>query len=161
VWRKSGGRRGQTPGGNEMNAFIESVQYSDIRTRYDENTFQRKESFKVSSPYPYAYGFIVGSNQNNEDCLDCYILTNQILTVGKPMACEPVFMIEVYEGREVDHKVIMKTVNYEVDNEELVENTIKAFITEIFSKYPEVMISFGRKIGKEETLRFIQSHMRE
>ena len=144
-----------------MNAFIETLQNSDIRTRYDENTFQRKDSIKVSSPYPYAYGFIVGSNKNYEDCLDCYVLSNQILTEGKEIACEPVFMIEMFEGSEEDHKVIMKTVNYEIDNEELVESTIKSFITDIFSENPEVIIRFGRKIGKEETIHFIKSHMRE
>ena len=144
-----------------MNVLIETLKNSDTRTRYDENTFQRKESFKVSSPYPYAYGFIIGSNKNDEDCLDCYVLTNQILTEGKPIACEPLFMIEVFEGSEEDHKVIMKTVNYEVDDEELVENTIKAFITDIFKENPEVTISFGRKTGKEETINFIKSHMRE
>lgn len=143
-----------------MNVFIETLKNSEIRTRYHDNTFQRKESFKIRSPYPYDYGFIIGSNKKHEDCIDCYVLTNETLHEGKPIACEPVFMIEVYEGSEEDHKVIMKTVGYEIDNEELVENTIKSFITKIFSEDP-VTIRFGRKIGKEETINFINSNMRE
>jgi inorganic pyrophosphatase len=144
-----------------MKAFIESLKGSDIRTRYHENTFQRKESFKVNSPYPYAYGFIIGSNKNREDCIDCYVLTNETLVEGKPIDCEPVFMIEVFEGSEDDHKVILKTVEYEIDNKNLVEDTIKSFITKLFSPHPEVTISFGRTIGKEETIHFINSTMRE
>jgi inorganic pyrophosphatase len=144
-----------------MNVFIETLKNSDMRTRYDETTFQRKGTFKVSSPYPYAYGFIVGSNKKGEDCLDCYVLTDKPLMEGQSLDCEPIFMIEVYEGEEEDHKVILKTFEYEIDDEKRVANTIKSFITKIFSKNPEVRISFGRTIGKEETIKFINSHMLE
>ena len=142
-----------------MNVFIETLKNSDIRTRYHESTFQRKESFKISSQYPYDYGFIIGSNKKHDECIDCYVLANEKLIGGKPIDCEPVFMIEVYEGSEEDHKVIMKTVEYEIDNEELVENTIKSFITKIFSQDSGVTITFGRKIGKEETINFIRSNL--
>lgn len=142
-----------------MNVFIETLKNSDTRTRYHERTFQRKESFKINSQYPYDYGFIIGSNRKH-DCIDCYVLTNETLIEGKPIDCEPVFMLEVYEGSEEDHKAIMKTVEYEIDNEELVENTIKSFITKIWSQNPEVTITFGRKIGKEETINFIKSNLR-
>ena len=141
-----------------MNVFIETLKDSDTRTRYDESTFQRKESFKIDFQYPYDYGFIIGSNRKH-DCIDCYVLTNETLVEGKLIDCEPVFMIEVHEGNEEDHKVIMKTVEYEIDNEELVENTIKSFITKIWSQNPEVTITFGRKIGKEETIKFIKSKL--
>lgn len=144
-----------------MNVFIETLKNSETRTRYHENTFQKKESFKINPQYPYDYGFIIGSNKKHEECIDCYVLTNQTLREGKSIDCEPVFMIEVYEGNEEDHKVVMKTVEYEIDNEELVEDTIKTFITRIFRETPEVTISFGRKIGKEETINFINSNLRD
>jgi inorganic pyrophosphatase len=142
-----------------MKVFIETLKNSDMRTRYDEATFQRKGAFNVSSPYPYAYGFIIESNKKGEDCLDCYILTHETLVEGQFLDCEPVFLIEVYEGDEEDYKVIMKTAEYEIDNKELVVNTIKSFITRIFSNHPEVKISFGRIIGKEETITLINNHM--
>jgi inorganic pyrophosphatase len=141
-----------------MNVFIETLKDSDTRTRYDESTFQRKESFKIDFQYPYDYGFIIGSNRKH-DCIDCYVLTNETLVEGKLIDCEPVFMIEVYEGSEEDHKVIMKTVECEIDDEELVENTIKSFIAKIWSQNSEVAITFGRKIGKEETIKFIKSKL--
>ena len=143
-----------------MKALIETLKNSDTRTRYDENTFQRGTSFKINSRYPYDYGFIIGSNKKNKECIDCYILTNKTLIEGKPVECEPVFMIEVYEGYEEDHKVIMKTADYKLVDEELVENTIKSFIVKIFSNHPEVNISFGRKMGKEETINFINDNLR-
>ena len=141
-----------------MNVFIETLKDSDTRTRYDESTFQRKESFKIDFQYPYDYGFIIGSNRKH-DCIDCYVLTNETLVEGKLIDCEPVFMIEVYEGSEEDHKVIMKTVECEIDDEELVENNIKSFIAKIWSQNSEVAITFGRKIGKEETIKFIKSKL--
>ncbi len=143
-----------------MNVLIETLKDSDTRTRYQESTFQRKETFKINSQYPYDYGFIIGSNKKQEECIDCYVLTNETLIEGKSIDCEPVFMIEVYEGSEEDHKVIMKTADYEIDNEELVENTIKLFITKLFSGHPEVSICFGRKIDKEETINYINSNLR-
>jgi len=144
-----------------MKAFIETLKNSDTRTRYHESTFQRKESFQINSQYPYDYGFIVGSNKKNEECLDCYVLTDGTLSTGKAIDCEPVFMLEVYEGSEEDHKVIMKTAEFKMEDEELVENTIKSFITRIFGQDPDVTIRFGRKLGKEETINFINSNMRE
>lgn len=142
-----------------MNVFIETLKNSNTRTRYHESTFQRKGSFKINSQYPYDYGFIIGSDREH-DCIDCYVLTNETLIEGTSIDCEPVFMLEVYEGGEEDHKVIMKTAGYEIDSEELVENTIKSFITKIWRQNPEVTITFGRKIGKEETINFIKSNLR-
>jgi inorganic pyrophosphatase len=103
----------------------------------------------------------MGSHTKDEDCIDCYVLTNETLVEGQLVDCEPVFMIEVFEDGEEDHKVIMKTTEYEIDNEELVANTIRSFITQIFSEDPEVTINFGRKIGKEETIHFINNNMQE
>jgi inorganic pyrophosphatase len=144
-----------------MNVFIETLQGSDSRTRYDDTTLERGRTVKINSRYPYAYGFIIASNRGQEECIDCYVLTEEVLVEGEQVDCEPVFMLEVYEGSEEDHKVVMKTAGFDIEDEELVETTIKAFITRIFSTHPEVTIRFGRRIGREDTIDYINSHLRK
>jgi len=68
----------QDKGGRpKLKAFIETPKGSELRTRYDERTFEFKGSFRVSSPYPYNYGFIVGTDFGAEDCIDCYGLSER------------------------------------------------------------------------------------
>jgi inorganic pyrophosphatase len=137
-----------------MRAFIETLRNSKKRTRYNENTFV----FKYK--YPFDYGFIVGTNKHTDDCVDCYILSNDFLQEGKIVECEPAFMIEMFEDSEIDHKVIMTYMNYKIENIDEIIIIITTFIKKVFTQFPEVTIKFGQIIGKEETKKYIESRMK-
>jgi inorganic pyrophosphatase len=57
-----------------MKVFVEAERGSTIRYRYNESTFQLEKSNKLLKDYPYAYGFVVGSNTKVLDSLDCFIV---------------------------------------------------------------------------------------
>lgn len=142
-----------------MKVFIETTRGSSNRTRYNEDTFEVKETFKIKYCYPYDYGFIIGTNKKNKDCIDCYVLTNNKLSEGTKLDCEPVCMIEMIEDSEIDHKVILKTADYEdVDITEVV-GTIKTFIKKVFTQFPDVKIQFGEIKDKKQTIVYIHSNM--
>src|SRR6266508_6493389 len=73
---------------------------------YNEKTLEYKNTSRISRPYPYPYGFIIGTNAADGDCVDCYLITNDKLESGTIIECEPVGLLEQGEDGEVDHKVL-------------------------------------------------------
>lgn len=113
------------------------------------------ESFEVDYEYPFDYGFIVGTNRNQENCIDCYVLSGDKIKEGEMIECKPIVMIEVYEDNEIDHKVIMKAAGYEdYDINETIQ-TIKVFIINVFKRFADTTVRFGEIIDKEATVEYI------
>lgn len=139
-----------------MNAFVETPQGSRRRTRYDETTFVPRESFDLEVPYPHAYGFIPGTNRRQEDCVDCYILSNGTLEVGHLENCVILGMFEMWEDQEEDHKVLLGArLTSEVDIEREVQK-IQSFLRTVFRKFPDADLRFGALRDPESTLAYIE-----
>jgi inorganic pyrophosphatase len=73
---------------------------------YNERTLECRETRRTARPYPYPYGFIIGTSAADGGCVDCYLITQDRLKAGTIVACEPVGLLEQDEGGEVDHKVL-------------------------------------------------------
>lgn len=141
-----------------MKVFIETVRGATIRNRYDEATFVRKESFRIRHAYPCDYGFIVGTNKKGEDCVDCYVITEERLTEGAAIECEPIGMIEMIEDGEVDNKVLATYGRVNARDVQLIEQSIRGFIEAVFSDIPGATVRLGSLLPKEETLAFIEQN---
>lgn len=141
-----------------MRVFIETLRGSTTRTRYDESTYAKKESFGIREPYPYDYGFIVGTNRNAEDCIDCYVVTGERLVEGQLIDCEPLGMIEMFEDGEVDHKVLAAYEQEEVRDIQLVVRSIRRFIEAVFREIPGVEVHLGKLLSRKEAMAFIQEN---
>jgi inorganic pyrophosphatase len=142
-----------------MKVFLETEKGSKTRTRYDERAFKPKESFEVGYPYPYDYGFIIGTNKKMNDCIDCYIISEQKLYAGSIIECEPVGMIEMMEDGEIDHKVLMMVKDEGIEDTDKIVYVVRGFITNIFNGIPGVEIKLGNLISKRETELFIQENI--
>ncbi len=70
---------------------------------YNERTLTYLETRRGCRPYPYPYGFIIGTSAADGDCVDCYLITNDRLTAGTIVECEPVGLLLQDEDGEVDH----------------------------------------------------------
>ncbi len=141
-----------------MNVFVENDKGSHKRMRYDEHTFVFKRAFDVGYAYPYAYGFITNTNHKQEDCIDCYVITNRPLQSGAVIDCEPLGMIETHEDAEMDHKVLMGFSDEPIGDLNEISQEIKTFIRNIFQK-SDVTITFGKLVSKEETRMFIKNQL--
>jgi inorganic pyrophosphatase len=135
---------------------------SSERRIYNERTLEYRETRQVSQPYPYPYGFILGTRSEDGDSVDCYVITRESLQAGSIVECEPIGLLEQNEDGEIDHKVLASQPNQKAElNQELLYE-LRSFIYAIFSKYPDMHITVGNILPREEALRHIEEfHERE
>lgn len=144
-----------------MTAFVESEAGKNIKNRFNEDSFEFVSSEFTLAPYPYSYGFIIGTNLKDRDCIDCYIISNRILSLKEKIECDVLGMIEFLEGDEIDYKAILKPKTEDVlFNEEIIMK-IKSFIRTIFQKFPDIKVDFGKTYSKEETTKVIETRIEE
>ena len=43
---------------------------------YNERTLEYRETRRITRPYPYPYGFTIGTSAADGDCVDCYLITH-------------------------------------------------------------------------------------
>ena len=123
---------------------------------YDERTLEYKETRRGSQPYPYAYGFIIGTSAEDGDCVDCYLLSSDGAQAGTIVECEPVGLLEQDEGGEVDHKVLAALPDQAVELGPGLLKELQDFICAIFAKYPEIQVRVGPIRPREAALNHIQ-----
>jgi len=124
---------------------------------YNENTLEYKETRLVSRPYPYPYGFIIGTSAADGDSVDCYLITHDELTSGTTVECEPIGLLEQDEGGEIDHKVLAALPGQDIEIGPGLLQELQDFIHAIFAKFPEVRVSVGPILPREAALRHIQA----
>ncbi len=126
------------------------------RRVYDERTLEYKETRLGHHPYPYPYGFILGTRGMDGDSVDCYIITHDDLPAGSIVECEPIGMLEQIEDDEVDHKVLAALPGQQVElNSDLIEE-LRTFIQSIFAEYPGMHVTVGNALSPEDALRHIE-----
>jgi inorganic pyrophosphatase len=140
--------------------FIETEAGSRAKRRYDDETLALKESFEVPLPYPYAYGFVLGTKTGDGGGIDCYVLGAERVASGSIVECEALGLIEMHEDDELDDKLVARLAGASPTLGELpgggldpaIPERIEAFILELFMKFPEVKIEFGRVLDAKEAL---------
>ena len=111
---------------------------------------------RVSRPYPYAYGFIIGTCAADGDSVDCYIITKDPLKTGTIVECEQIGLLEQYENGEADHKVLATLPGQHVEiNQELL-NVFCDFIYGVFTQFPKTRVSVGRILPVQAAINHIQ-----
>src|SRR6266496_4181600 len=103
---------------------------------YNERTLEYRETRHGSRPYPYPYGFIIGTSAADGDCVDCYLITNDTLKSGTIVECEPVGLLEQDEDGEIDHKILAAIPGQDVEVGDALLLEMQEFIYAIFAKYP-------------------------
>jgi inorganic pyrophosphatase len=126
------------------------------RRIYDERTLEYLETRHGSRPYPYPYGFIIGTSAADGDCVDCYLITSDKLTSGTIVECEPVGLLLQDEDGEIDHKVlaVIPGQNVVVGPELLQE--LQEFIGAIFAGHPAMEVRVGPILSREAALDHLQ-----
>jgi inorganic pyrophosphatase len=131
------------------------------RRVYNEGTLEFIEIRSGENPYPYPYGFIVGTVAEDGDCVDCYLITKDKPASGSIVECEPVGLLEQIEGEEIDHKVLAVIPGQEVEVGEDIRKELYDFIQTIFTGHPEMHITVGQLLPREDALRHIQESLRK
>jgi hypothetical protein len=120
-----------------IQVFAEVEAGSRDQKLYDEATLQYRETRRVMQPYPFPYGFVLGTRCEDGECVDCYILTSERLKAGTTVSCQPV---------NLDRQL---------------HETLRSFIQGVFRALPDVTVHVGRILPKERALEYLRKHTSE
>lgn len=139
-----------------LNVLIQAAGGSCERRIYNERTLEYKGTRPGGPPYPYPYGFILGTRSEDEGCVDCYVITQDSLQAGSIVECEAVGLLEQDENGEIDHKVLAALPGERVDLDQELEDKLRAFVSTSFAGHPEMKVTVGRILPREAALRHIE-----
>ena len=126
------------------------------RNIYNESTLEFLETRPGSRPYPYPYGFIIGTHAEDGGCVDCYLITKDRLAAGAIVECEPVGLLLQDEDGEIDHKVLAALPGQTVSAGPELLRELQEFIQACFAKYPEMRVRVGPILPRTAALQHLQ-----
>jgi len=138
--------------------FIEAEAGSCDKHDYDEKSMEYRGCRTAVVPFPYPYGFILGTLTEEEDGVDCYLITDETPPAGSTVECEPAALLEFFEGDETDHKILAVPVNSQQEIDPRVCRTLEKFIYTIWTRFPEVQVRVGSLLPKEDALEYIEKY---
>ena len=139
-----------------IKVLIEVEAGSRDKKLYDELTLEYKETRQVSRPYPYSYGFILGTRGADGDSVDCYLITNDSPKSGAIFECQPIGLLEQDEDGEIDHKVLAALSGQNIEMDQKLHKELQDFIYAVFAEFREVHVHVGRILPREAALDYIQ-----
>lgn len=139
-----------------IKVMIQVAAGSSERYYYNEQTLEYLGTRPGNHPYPYSYGFVIGTRAEDGDCVDCYLLTKDPLKAGTIVECEPVGLLLQYEGSEIDHKILATLPGQANPLGDALLHEMRAFILAIFSEHPEMLIGVGPILPREAALQHLQ-----
>lgn len=126
------------------------------RKIYNERTLEYLETRTGSRPYPYSYGFIIGTRTEDDACVDCYLITGDKLASGTIVECELVGLLLQDENGEMDHKVLAAIPGQAVEAGHQQLQELQEFIYAIFANAPDMKVRVGPLLSREAALDHLQ-----
>lgn len=133
-----------------MKVFIENEAGSNKKNLFDERTLAYKKTVEVSRPYPYPYGFVIGTTSGDGDNLDCFVLTNRPLKSGETVEVEPIGMFEQVEDGQEDPKILAGFSDERMLVDENVRKNLQEFISHVFEHLPNKKVKVGNFLGLDQ-----------
>ena len=138
--------------------FVEAETGSFEKRQYNEKTLEYKGIRRSILSYPFPYGFIMKTETEDGDGIDAYIITKDHLEASQIVDCEPIGMLEVFEGDEIDNKVLAYMSGQTVEIDDNLIEILQNFIYGIWKDVPEMRIRVGRSLSKQEAIEYIEKH---
>lgn len=126
------------------------------RKIYDERTLEYLETRPGSLPYPYPYGFIIGTSAEDGACVDCYLITRDQVTSGTIVECEPVGLLLQDEGGEIDHEVLAVLPGQDVVIGPELLQELQEFIYAIFAGASDMKVRVGPLLSRDAALEHLK-----
>lgn len=139
--------------------FIQNEAGSNRKHYHDEKTLELKRVVDVSRPYPFPYGFILGTTAADGWNVDCYVITGQRLTTGQIVECEPVGLMEQFEDGHDDHNVLAALVGETGTIDAAIQATLSAFSLNVFGHIEGKRMIVGRFLGLGDAEAHIVAHL--
>ena len=139
-----------------IQVLIQVAAGSSDKNFYNERTLEYLETRHGSLPYPYPYGFIIGTRAADGDCVDCYLITSEGPASGTIVECEPIGLLLQDEDGEIDHKVLAAIPGQVVTLGQELLRELQECIYAIFTQYPDMQLRVGPILPREAALHHLQ-----
>jgi inorganic pyrophosphatase len=139
-----------------MKVFIENEAGSTKKNLFNEKTLEHRKTVVVSRPYPFPYGFIIGTTSGDGDNLDCFVLTQKPLKSGDIVDVEAIGMFEQTEDGKSDPKILARLHDENPSITVEIEKRLRDFIQHVFDHLPDKSVSIGRFLASKEAQALIQ-----
>ncbi|HWV58093.1 MAG TPA: inorganic diphosphatase [Longimicrobiales bacterium] len=139
--------------------FVQNEAGKNIKNYHDEKTLEFLHSKAVLHPYPYPYGFIIGTDGHDGCNVDCFILTDRPLATGTIVECEVIGLMEQYEDGVEDYNILARLPDEAV---EVTPEAIEKLHHHILAVYRGVAgkhMAVGEVFGVEAAVAYIQAHL--
>jgi inorganic pyrophosphatase len=141
-----------------IKVFIQNEAGSNRKNYHDEKTLQYKETKLVSRPYPYPYGFIVGTTASDGCNLDVFVITNRPLRTGQLLECEVLALMEQFEDGVDDHNVLARLPDEAADLTSDVQAVLTDFVLNVFRHVQGKRVRVGQFRSVEEAEAHVHAH---
>ena len=138
-----------------LRIFIENEAGSRTKNLYDQRTLAYLRTVDVSLPYPYPYGFVIGTRSGDDDCVDCFVLTAKLLSTGDTVTCEPIGLLEHVEDGEIDHKVLAVPAGEHRVVDDMTVQELERFIGGVFANMPGKRMDIGPVHGRSAAEAYV------
>lgn len=143
-----------------IRVFIQAAAGSAEKHIHDEQALEHRSTITLVRPYPFPYGFVLDTQSEDGDCVDCYVLTSRPLAVGDVVSCEPAGLLEQLEDDELDHKVLAVFPDEVAGVEPAAASALRAFITDVFAAFPDTRLELGRLHDAEAARAHVRARQR-
>jgi inorganic pyrophosphatase len=138
-----------------LQVFVENEAGSAVKNLYDQHTLTFLNTTPVSLPYPYPYGFVIGTVGGDGDAVDCFVLTESPVSRAETIDCTPLGLLEQVEDGETDHKVLAAPVHEHRSLDAATITNLETFIRGVFAHVPGKTIQLGRLLGPTEAAAYV------
>ena len=138
-----------------MQVFVENEAGSSVKNLYDEHTLTFLNTTPVSLPYPYPYGFVIGTVGGDGDAVDCFVLTESLVSKADTIDCVPLGLLEQVEDGETDHKVLAVSVHERLALDAATITELETFIRGVFAHVPGRIVQIGPLLGPTEAAAYV------
>ena len=140
-----------------INVLIQVAAGSRERRLYNEKTLEHLGTRETARPYPYPYGFVLGTKAEDNDNVDCYVITTESLEAGTIVECEPIGLLEQDENGDIDHKILAGLPGQEVNLGDDLRLELEDFIQALFARFPGASVRVGRILPREAALQHLEA----
>lgn len=140
-----------------IKVFIQNEAGSRTKHRHDEKTLAMQGAEEVSRPYPFPYGFVLGTTAADGMNVDCFVITDRRLRTGQIVECIPVGLMEQTDSGVNDHNVLARRPEDDVEMTTALEEVLTEFVRHVFRHVEDKPVEVGRFLGADAA----EAHLRE
>jgi inorganic pyrophosphatase len=142
-----------------LKVFVQNETGSNQKNLHDEKTLEYKATKIVSRPYPYPYGFILGTNASDGCNLDVFVITRRPLRTGQIVECEAIGLMEQFEDGVNDHNVLARLVDEAVEVTHEIQAVLTDFVLNVFRHVEGKRIGVGRFLTHHDAKEHVMAHL--